>query len=165
MNYFQKVSFLMSLILIPIVTFFIVTNQIYVEYILEKIDYYFASSNMKGIGVFVFIYLFVLLLSKLIIKGNQDKTAGYIINTSFFYVLIGTLISIIGYYFMYMNRIGLYFTVMELIYFPSIWKIASKTNANVMILIKVLILIIIILPYILQLINNAYGIIPYKMNL
>lgn len=90
--------------------------------------------------------------------------------TAAVYYFMGLMLSLLGYFFSFMDRIGFYFLIFECVYFGMITKsytretdsystqIASRNNVFIY---SIVIFLIVGYSFIVDLLNNGQGIVPY----
>lgn len=155
-----------SMFFLLITFFYIINSQIILGYVQDKVEYYFTSPYEGGAGYFIFVRFLVLFVPLFLgkkFRNIKDEKNRFLYRTSFLYLLIGTLLSIIGYYYKYMNRIAFYFSIQELIYYSIAWKHTRSLSKPNALSVRICIVFLIIYPYILQFINNSYKTLPYKL--
>ncbi len=130
-----------------------------------KYEHYFSKKINSGVGLMQFVkialILLVLVCSKAIRNNHfsKDKDGYYrTLNTRFLdlYVL-GIGFSFLGYYFSYMDRIGLGYLIFEI----PFWGQVAKSTVNKY-LYCIAIGVIVVYDLLYSVIQNGYGVFPYS---
>lgn len=149
-----------------------------IKYLFAKYVKYFdvLSFNIGFMVLFkIVFFVFSLIVSRKVllpINSSNDNYQEYRMRiTPIVYYPIGLLLSVIGYFFSFMDRIGFYFLIFECIYFGMI----SKTKLNIKgiiynhkvakdnaIIFSIIIVLLIGYNFIMDLLGNGQGIVPYN---
>lgn len=159
----KKQKMIMSLAIISVPFMFRYATTIFQHY-----EFYFASSNVD-IGYLVLGKLLFLIVTYFLTIKNDNKLieskklimaeSSYQKKSVFIYYLMGLVLTIPGYYFTYMERIGLYFYIFEAVYIGILLN-GKFTKTKFIYFVGVLILLG--YPFVSALVTDGYGVLPYK---
>lgn len=174
MKDYQKLIAVLFLLLLPAGLYYIYVSKLD-SYILERLDLYFTKQG--ELGIFIFVQIFTILCVYFLAKRDRLRASHElrrICNIAFFFALLGAMVSLIGYYALFMGRLALYFEIFTMVFYAIIWKITAaqpkvgtekSVNKTVIsqnaILTRSMILFITIFPFVMQVINNSYKVLPY----
>ena len=159
LNAKQKQFIVFILTLIPIGIF------VLFEGINQYSDLLVVSNNSIGIMLFIklLIYIFSLLIVKqLLIKDTNLKEMmeiKYRSRAAALYYFCGIILTFLGYFFSYVDRIGLVFYLFEGVHIGKTIKFANNpVNRRFFIFLEMLILLF---YYVKLLLEGAQGVVPY----
>lgn len=153
LNKKQRIIIALMIILSPLGI-----SYVYLSGVFDRYSHYFNATAVN-IGLMLFLKLIVFLLTAIDIhnkKNNEQIFDDYKFKSVRIYYFIGIIITGTGYFYSVLQRIGLPFYIFETVY----WGIAVKTCTNKGIY-KSFILAIMSYVFILNLISNGHGVIPY----
>lgn len=153
----KKIFFVLLLLLLPFF-FFKAYELAYTEY-----GNYFESGE-ANIGLLTLLKILFIsssyYFSKIWLKVSSYDSK-YIVKVAFSSYLIGTCLESLGYFFPYMDRIGLVFSIWGILYWGILFKFTN--NISLKYLYFMFLLVLIGLPFLLSIINNGYGTVPYSL--
>ena len=125
--------------------------------------HYFEDKEEK-LGILTLAKIFFIITSaflsgiwrKKILSGN-DK---FIIKISFWMYLLGVLIESLGYFFPYMSRIGLPFSIFAVLYWGILFRNTKNMTLNFVYFIALFLFVG--LPFLLSMVDNGFGTMPYS---
>ncbi len=100
----------------------------------------YLSNASWNIGLMLFLKMFLFVCTAWLIQpedGMADGNTAYKITTTKTYYLVGIFITMLGYIFPYMDRIGIYFYLFEAVFVGAVMK-SSKINSVVKLLMGIL---------------------------
>ncbi len=131
---------------------------IYISREIQGYSHYFDSASGNSVGFMLvaklIIYIFGIILFN---KSHRDKSTEYAIRCVKIYYLLGIILNATGYFFEYMDRIGLPFYVFECTYFGII---TQNTKCNQ--LFKLVLSLLLTYLFIMDLVSNGQGQLPYE---
>lgn len=152
----QRVLLLMGMLMLPVAL-------IYVMNAMSRYEKYFSSIQVD-IGIMLPIkILFVLFTSFIASGGNISKMftgrGNYEENSVRIYYVLGILLSFLGYFFTFVQRIGWYYYIYEGVYMGMLLKTRSRNNKKVYIF-----CLIVLFGYMFMqaLVGDGQGVVPYK---
>lgn len=132
-----------------------------IKYILNEVQgysHYFTSVKSNNIGFMLIVKLIIYAFSIIVFNRNTNQVdEKYDIRCIKIYYLLGIILNATGYFFSYMERIGLPFYLFECAYFGVIVR---NTRCNQ--LFKLTLILLLAYLFIMDLISNGQGQIPYK---
>ena len=148
------------LILIVVLLFFV---QMIYFFVMTEYGHYFEDKEEK-LGILTLAKIFFIITSaflsgiwrKKILSGN-DK---FIIKISFWMYLLGVLIESLGYFFPYMRRIGLPFSIFAVLYWGILFRNTKNMTLNFVYFIALFLFVG--LPFLLSMVDNGFGTMPYS---
>lgn len=177
----QKNLIGMGLIIVPI-AFSYVAGRLLAKYV----GYFETTTNNMGFMILAKVLFFVISLYVsryiLIPKLSPDQIdSNYqeyrMRKATTIYYPIGLLLTVIGYFYPFMDRIGLYYMFFECIYFGMLLKVNLKNSVVYIsnytekivkdnsLVYLLLILLLVGYNFFTDIFNNAQGIVPYISNL
>ena len=158
----RKKMFLVLLIVAGGCSSMVVYNFIYSEY-----GNYFEQPETDLGLLTIILFIFVLCsygaskLWKKRIGGNYETITDhhYLINVVFVAYLMGILLQSLGYFFPYMGRIGLLFSLWGIVFWGMLFKLTVSSTLKLVYGLSMLLLIG--WPFGVAIINNGYGTVPY----
>ena len=176
MRVYQKLASIAFLMILPIGLYYIYVFELR-SYVFARMEYYF--SNQGDTGLFIYLQIFTI-ICVYFLSRNYRLRMSYegrrVCNIALFFALLGLIISLIGYYVLFMGRIALYFELFTVVFYAIIWRatvvqssgetvrrsgtVILSQNALVQ---RTMILFITVFPFIMQIVNNSYKILPYVL--
>lgn len=176
MKAYQKLASIAFLMVFLIGFYYIYVSELS-SYISERMDYYF--SNQGEGGIFIYIQIFTIICVYFVSRNDRlgmSHEEQRVCNVALFFSLLGLTVLLTGYYVLFMGRIALYFEFFTVVFYSIIWKAtAVRSSAGTVrqsgkivlsqnaILPRTMILFITILPFVMQIINNSYKVLPYVL--
>ncbi|WP_368503155.1 EpsG family protein [Alkalihalophilus sp. As8PL] len=153
----QKITLILFLLLGPliIISFIIINN--YLSLVSDYRSYFLFLQWNGGSGIIIWLKIFLGIYIYISFR-KADFNNFLLYNRVIYIYLAGLLISIPGYYFDNLARIGFYFTFFEVILFALLIKSENKKKSSIFIFI---IIIFITIIYIFELAGSGRGHIPY----
>ena len=158
LNRKQKVFIGTAVFLSPVVIYFILKA-------VAGYEHYFNTANEASIGFMIIAKLALYILGLLLfykvrpIKEGYDDSIErdiYSIRCAKLYYLLGLLLTSLGYFFLYMERIGLPFYLFECVYFGMLVKITKGKQ-----IFRIALSLLLLYLFITDLISNGQGVLPY----
>lgn len=176
MKVYQKLTSLAFLFTLPIGLYYVYVAELS-SYISGRTDYYF--SNQGESGIFIYLQIATIICVYFLSRNDRLKMSHEerkVCNIALFFALLGITMSLMGYYVLFMGRIALYFEIFTVIFYAFIWKASAvqhsaenmRQSGNIVIsqnaiLPRMMILFITVFPFIMQVINNSYEVLPYVL--
>lgn len=138
------------------------------EFVNSEYGHYFDSENVQPglltIALFVFI-IFAFAVSNLNGKkvGNElseVKISHFLILVSFISYVAAVLLQSLGYYFKYMDRIGILFSIWGIVFWGILFKLTKRISLTAFFFVAMLVLVG--WPFITILIGNTLQVLPYS---
>ena len=127
--------------------------------ILSRYLNYF-DTRTDSLGAMLFVKFALLFASYIIIEKPQDAEEQYFCRSNRFFYLIGLLLTISSYFYLYMGRVGIYFYIFEGIYIGYLFKKKMKSPLDLLLKSAY---VAILLYYIYQnLTSGSNGELPYR---
>ena len=155
----QKILLLFGVSVVPFLTKYAVVY-------LAKYDNYFSLSQ-SDVGIMLPIKLFIFFLTLLVTRhrnscvltsSNNKITIWYKSGTITWYYAFGLILTFVGYYYQFMDRISLPFYLFESLYFAKTLKHTTGNNRKIFCL---LFLAIVFYYFFTALVNSSQGQMPY----
>lgn len=164
----QKMLTILLLVLLPIGLFYIYNNELS-EYITIRSQFYSSGQGERGIFIYVEIAVMILLMiinyRKLSCQQVTDKN---MVKYLWLFGFLGTVLSLIGYWILFMGRVALYYSIFTFAIYSIIWEStkpkrrqSAETYRVGDLMSRIAIILVTVTPFILQMINNSYKILPY----
>lgn len=119
-----------------------------------KYEHYFETKKeFVEIGIYLIVKFIFFICSGIFITKGMDKGTRFLIQVYYF---TGFILSTLGYFYLYMNRIGLYFMVYEGIYMGLLVKKSTDNS-----LFKILIALLFGTAFIYSFLQDGNGCVPY----
>lgn len=166
----KKVLSICLLLALPAGLFYIYTTELS-EYVAARRLYYFANEGRQGLFIYFEILMMLLIpfMNRRKVKLLQGEQAS-VIRFSWMFGLFGLGLSLIGYQIQFMGRAAIYYAVFTLPLYSVVWKQTRVGCSNglsrtrvVDLCTRLAILCVTVSPFILQLVNNSYSILPYVL--
>ncbi|MBE5942919.1 MAG: EpsG family protein [Lachnospiraceae bacterium] len=158
LNYKQKIFIGIAGFLAPVIVYFILRA-------VAGYGHYFNTTNEATFGLMIIaklaLYILGLLLFYKIIpnkEGCKDSIELdiYDIRCVKLYYLLGLLLTSTGYFFLYMERIGLPFYLFECVYWGMLVKITDGKE-----IFSIVLILLLLYLFTTDLISNGQGVLPY----
>ena len=158
LNRKQKVLIVAMFFALPVIIYFILKA-------VAGYEHYFNTANEASIGFMIIAKLALYILGLLLfykvrpIKEGYDDSIErdiYSIRCAKLYYLLGLLLTSLGYFFLYMERIGLPFYLFECVYFGMLVKITNGKQ-----IFRIALSLLLLYLFITDLISNGQGVLPY----
>lgn len=146
----------------------IVASPVIIYYMLKAVagyEHYFNTTSEVSLGFMIIAKLALYILGLLLFlkfRPNDDRFDGsmeseiYVIRCVKLYYLFGLLLTSLGYFFLYMDRIGLPFYLFECVYFGMLVKITRGKQ-----IFSIVLTLLMMYLFITDLISNGQGVLPY----
>lgn len=142
------------------------TIPLIMPYVLLKMSAYrnYFSMNISDVGIMLIFKMLIYLISGLglcfaVYMKNSEftfKQIKYKINTVRIYYLLGIFLTGLGYFFKYMDRVGLIFYIFECVY----WGIIVK-NGKYIGVYKLILSVLLLFIFVTSMSGNGQGQLPY----
>lgn len=158
LNRKQKVFIGTAVFLSPVVIYFILRA-------IAGYEHYFNTTSEASFGFMIIAKLTLYFIGLLLfykIKPDKEECNGgikhdiYSIRCVKIYYLLGLLLTSLGYFFLYMDRIGLPFYLYECVYFGMLVKITKGKQIFCIVLALLLLYL-----FITNMTSNGQGVLPY----
>ncbi len=152
----RKALIISSLVIIPIIIF--VGSLVFGRYLSKYMQTSTFNFGLMNVAKLLLVALFLLINFKLIKKSAFSKEIEFVVVVYVF----GTVLTSLGYFFAFADRVGLYCMLFEIpfVSFVSMGKNFGKSS----LLFKCAYLLICVYTFSLELINNGNGLFPYSLN-
>lgn len=146
-----------------LVVLFLLLGSLIYSFVLSEYGHYFENKE-ENLGILTLakacFIVFSAFLSGLWRKKTLDENNKYIIKVSFSMYLLGVSIESLGYFFPYMSRIGIPFSIFSVLY----WGILFRQTKNVVLnfIYFIALLLFVALPFLLSMVTNGFGTMPYS---
>ncbi len=141
---------------------------IFIPVLIYEYGKYFTQATTENVGVMLFVkFAFFVFSSSLLFKNdhynkstvvrpNAQRVYKYEVKAVKIYYFIGLAITLLGYFYMYMDRVGLLFYLFECVYFGIIAK-----NTKEKFLVKTGLFVILAFLFVSSFIGKGQGQMPY----
>lgn len=170
MNGIQKLLSICLFLTLPVGLYYIYTTEL-IDYVTIRSQYYFRNEAKQGWFIYfeVAVMLLLPLLNRQKVKCTKSEQVS-VTRVSWLFGFLGIVLSLIGYQIQFMGRIALYYSIFSLPLYSIAWKTthiaASRVHGRIKttdLFTRLAILCVTVPPFILQLINNSYRILPYTL--
>ena len=158
----RKILWLLLVTIVPI--FF----GLAFSFIETKYGLYFENRE-NNVGALTMLKIIFIMASFIVSKlwTKQTTNLGHkliqseriLIKVSFIAYLFGSALESLGYFFPFMSRIGLPFSLFGIVYWGILFKCTLKLSTRRLYFCALVLLIG--LPFLIAVLNNAYGVVPY----
>lgn len=158
LNRKQKFFIGAALFMSPLIVYFILRT-------VSDYSHYFSTTNEASVGGMILAKLALYILGLLLFYKSKPGKAEcdgiiesekYTIRCVKLYYLLGLLLTSFGYFFLYMERIGLPFYLFECVYFGMLVKITKGKQ-----IFRIVLTLLYMYLFITDLISNGQGVLPY----
>lgn len=157
----RKMIFILLLLLVSIV------GCLIFKIVYTKYGHYFIDTEVN-VGVLTFVkFIFIIIsyyLSKISCKAIAFEKNGYyinsfVINAVVLLYLLGVIVESLGYFFPFMNRVGLIYSFWGIIFWGILFKMTRRIQLKCIYLVSMAVLLGV--PFLLAIIFNGFGTVPY----
>lgn len=158
LNRKQKVFLGTAILLSPVIIIFILKAAAgYEHYFNTTSEASFGFMIIAKVAIYVFgLFLFYKVRPSKIGSNNYIECDIYNMRCVKLYYLLGLLLTSLGYFFLYMDRIGLPFYLFECVFFGMLVKINKEKQ-----IFSIVLVLLLSYVFITNLISNGQGVLPY----
>lgn len=161
-SFWQKMTFVFLFILglvlsVPIYNFIYIEYGTYFES--EEVDFGLLTTVLFIFTLFSF-YASKLWRKSVAIDAHSNDEWRYLIKVSFVAYAFGIILQSLGYFFPFMDRIGLIFSVWGIVFWGMLFKLTLRKPLKIVYFLSMFLLVM--LPFLRIMISNGLGTVPYS---